>query len=40
MTLVMVGWKGKDTVRAYVAKNDRVHLLRLCGGDTTFFGKF
>ncbi|CAG0916253.1 unnamed protein product [Notodromas monacha] len=35
--LALVGWKGAASVRAYVAKSDRVHLLRLCGGDTSYF---
>ena len=26
-------WKGKNSVRAYVARNDRLHLLRLCGEE-------
>ncbi|KPM08675.1 tRNA (cytosine(34)-C(5))-methyltransferase-like protein [Sarcoptes scabiei] len=28
-------WKGKNSLRAYVAKNERVHLLRLCGYEST-----
>ena len=35
--LEMVGWKGKKSVRAYVPKNDRIHYLRLVGGDTSKF---
>lgn len=31
--LPICGWKGKNSVRAYVAKNDRIHLLRLCGAE-------
>ena len=29
--LPMCVWRGKSLLRAYVAKNDRSHLLRLCG---------
>lgn len=28
------GWRGKDTLRPYIAKNERIHFLRLCGMDT------
>ena len=35
----IVGWKGKATVRAYVPKNDRIHYLRLTGGDTSKYEK-
>jgi len=40
--LEIVGWKGKASVRAYVPKNDRIHYLRLIGGDTSKyeFNKF
>ena len=37
MTIVLVGWKGKQSVRAYVAKNDRMHYLRLINGSTSKF---
>ena len=37
--IVIVAWKGKTSVRAYVAKCDRIHFLRLCGGDLSKFGK-
>ena len=33
--LEFVGWKGKNSLRAYVPKNERVHYLRLIGGDTS-----
>lgn len=33
--LEFVGWKGKSSLRAYVPKNERVHYLRLIGGDTS-----
>ena len=29
--LEFVGWKGKNSLRAYVPKNERVHYLRLIG---------
>ena len=35
----MVGWKGKNSLRAYVPKNERVHYLRLIGGDTSKYEK-
>jgi len=35
----VVGWKGKNSIRAYVPKNERVHYLRLIGGDITKFDK-
>lgn len=35
----VVGWKGKNSMRAYVPKNERVHYLRLIGGDITKFDK-
>lgn len=31
--LPICAWKGRNSVRAYVARNDRVHLLRLCGEE-------
>ena len=33
--LEFVGWKGKNSLRAYVPKNERIHYLRLIGGDTS-----
>lgn len=38
--IVLVAWKGKTSVRAYVAKSDRIHYLRLCGADVSKFGMF
>lgn len=35
----LVGWKGKSSLRAYVPKNERVHYLRLIGGDTSKYEK-
>jgi len=35
----VIGWKGKNSVRAYVPKNERVHYLRMVGGDTAKFEK-
>jgi len=37
LSIVLVGWKGDHSARAFVPKNDRVHHLRLIGGD---FSKF
>lgn len=31
-------WKGKNTVRPYIAKNERLHFLRICGVDTSDLG--
>lgn len=33
----IVGWKGKESLRAYVPKNERLHYLRLIGGNTSKF---
>ena len=33
----VVGWKGKSSLRAYVPRNERLHYLRLIGGDTSKF---
>ena len=38
LEIVLVTWKGKTSVRAYVPKSDRIHYLRLCGGDVSKFG--
>ena len=35
----MVGWKGKNSIRAYVPKNERIHYLRLMGADTSKWEK-
>merc|ERR1719397_2405283 len=39
LTVEVVGWKGKASVRAYVPRNDRLHYLRLIGADTERFEK-
>ncbi|KAK8727842.1 hypothetical protein OTU49_009481 [Cherax quadricarinatus] len=39
VTIELVGWKGNKSVRAYVAKNDRIHYLRLLGADTSKYEK-
>ena len=39
LNLELVGWKGKMSVRAYVPKQERIHYLRLLGGDTSKFEK-
>jgi len=39
LTVEVVGWKGKESVRAYVPRNDRLHYLRLIGADTSRFEK-
>ncbi len=37
--LDLVGWKGRHSVRAYVPKNERMHHLRLVGGDLSKYEK-
>eukprot|EP00090_Calanus_glacialis_P007336 TRINITY_DN15781_c0_g1_i1.p1 TRINITY_DN15781_c0_g1~~TRINITY_DN15781_c0_g1_i1.p1 ORF type:complete len:704 (-),score=298.23 TRINITY_DN15781_c0_g1_i1:55-2166(-) len=37
LTVKIVGWKGKMSVRAYVPRNDRLHYLRLIGADISSF---
>ncbi|CAG0900422.1 unnamed protein product [Darwinula stevensoni] len=37
LSLYMVGWKGKASLKVYISKNDRVHFLRLIGADTSKF---
>jgi len=37
MSIEIVGWKGKETIRAYVPKNERLHYLRLVGADTSMW---
>merc|ERR1719342_248730 len=39
LTVEVVGWKGKTSIRAYVPRNDRLHYLRLIGADTERFEK-
>lgn len=39
LTIELVGWKGNRSVRAYVAKHDRLHYLRLLGADTSKYEK-
>lgn len=34
ITVPICGWKGKFTLRPYIAKNERIHFLRLIGVDT------
>jgi tRNA (cytosine34-C5)-methyltransferase len=39
LTLVMVGWQGTKSTRAYIPLSDCVHYLRLCGADVSKYGK-
>ncbi|KAK7075924.1 tRNA (cytosine(34)-C(5))-methyltransferase [Halocaridina rubra] len=39
MTIQLVGWKGNKSLRAYVAKNDRIHYLRLLDADISKYEK-
>lgn len=34
ITVPICGWKGKFTLRPYIAKNERIHFLRLIGVET------
>ncbi|XP_015791430.1 tRNA (cytosine(34)-C(5))-methyltransferase [Tetranychus urticae] len=34
MVVPLCIWKGKNTVRPFVSKSERIHFLRICGGDT------
>ncbi|XP_062139291.1 tRNA (cytosine(34)-C(5))-methyltransferase [Drosophila sulfurigaster albostrigata] len=36
-TLFIVGWRGTSSLRAYVAKDETVHILRLLGADVSKF---
>ena len=33
LVVPMCGWRGKGTLRPYIAKNERIHFLRICGVD-------
>ncbi|XP_070575607.1 RNA cytosine-C(5)-methyltransferase NSUN2-like isoform X2 [Ptychodera flava] len=33
--IIVVGWRGKTSVRSFVSKGDRHHILRLCGVNIT-----
>jgi len=37
LKMVLVGWKGKSSLRAYIPKSERIHYLRLCGADVSKF---
>jgi len=39
-TIELIGWRGNSSIRAYVALNERVHYLRMCGQDVSRFGKW
>ncbi|XP_021918254.1 tRNA (cytosine(34)-C(5))-methyltransferase isoform X2 [Zootermopsis nevadensis] len=39
LSLVMVGWRGAKSMRAYVSVSDCVHYLRLCGADVSKYEK-
>jgi tRNA (cytosine34-C5)-methyltransferase len=39
LALVMVGWQGAKSTRAYIPLSDCVHYLRLCGADVSKYGK-
>lgn len=36
-TLHVVGWRGTSSLRAYVDKDETVHILRLLGADLSKF---
>ncbi|CAG7816855.1 unnamed protein product [Allacma fusca] len=35
--LELVGWRGATSLRGYVPKQERIHYIRLCGGDISKF---
>lgn len=37
--LNIVGWRGLNSLSAYVQKGERIHFLRLCGADISKYGK-
>ncbi|XP_076049244.1 tRNA (cytosine(34)-C(5))-methyltransferase Nsun2 [Oratosquilla oratoria] len=39
ISIDLVGWKGNKSVRAYVARNERMHHLRLLGADASKYEK-
>lgn len=39
MLMAICVWKGKDTLRPFIAKSERIHFLRICGVDTVELGK-
>lgn len=39
LDLTLVGWRGSTSLRAYVDKDDTVHMLRLLGADISKFGE-
>jgi len=39
MIIAICVWKGKDTLRPFIAKSERIHFLRICGVDTMELGK-
>lgn len=38
--LTLVGWRGTQSLRAYVDQEDTVHMLRLLGADLSKYGEF
>lgn len=40
LSVGVCAWKGLNSLRAYVAKNERLHILRLLGVNTQEFGKY
>lgn len=38
LVLPICAWKGRNSMRAYIAKNERIHFLRICGADVTETG--
>ena len=37
LEITLVGWKGKNSIRSYVMKIERLHYLRLLGVDVSSF---
>nr|XP_054748162.1 RNA cytosine-C(5)-methyltransferase NSUN2-like [Lytechinus pictus] len=38
-SIILVAWRGKTSLRSYVAKNDRQHILRMVGGPVEAYKK-
>lgn len=38
--LTLVGWRGTQSLRAYVDQEDTIHMLRLLGADLTKYGTY
>lgn len=39
LLLPICAWKGVTSMKAYIAKNEKIHLLRVCGANVDHIGK-